>query len=396
MFEYWNYYDEEFDWTEKSVSLTPSKEYTLQKLLAQGISEEDAIKLYNSGFVCFEGYNVLIDRFYGGPLNSFDFRTRFPLSEAKMLLDQTYKSNITTEKITSIDELRDVIHSMKKTNHNLIFRGQSKSYSLEREIKNPYFNIKDYGEISLLPSIWRVMYKKNKFSFTEFNSLSLFEWSEIFYSAFDIPEIERRHRKLNDLGEMIYTMSDMEDCSDNMLREFGKFRMDLAMGMDYNLLTTLTTLLQHYGLYSPVLDLTESLEVALFFATHTYQKVDKISKYNFVGSNNRQSVIYVLSFDSNEMEKHDGRDEFLKYLEPQRPIKQKCVVCRTNQFSINLPAYYIKKILILDFDISSNICGIVPEDIFPGKDTDKFLKALLEKVYARENVTAFKKEDIIL
>lgn len=59
-------------------------------------------------------------------------------------------------------------------------------------------------------------------------------------------------------------MSDMEDCSDELLSEFGRFRKDLALGLNFNLATTMITLLQRYALMSLVLDLTESLNIALF------------------------------------------------------------------------------------------------------------------------------------
>lgn len=390
---YWNYYDDNFDWKTESRFLNPDLDYTVGRLTENGISKEKAIDLYKSGFVCIPPFDILIDRFYGGPLSSIDMQTRFSLENAHEILSQPPSSYVTVEKVHSIEELNSLINAFGGQK-KLIYRGQTQNYNTKRAITNPYLTIKDYGEVSLLPSLWRKMYNINPQSFSEFISLSLLEWSHIFYSAFDLQEIERRHKALNEAGEHIYTMSEMEDCDDELLSKFGKFRLDLSMGMNHNLHTTLTTLLQHYGLMSPVLDLTESLNVALFFATHRYEKRDNVSTYNFVGTNNRQSVLYVIGFDGNEMERHDERSDFLKYLEPQRPIQQKCVVCRTNQFSINLPALYLRKVIVLDFDIKENISELEAKDIFPDKSSDKFLKALYAKSIKREEITIFKKDDL--
>jgi len=385
---YWNYYDESFGWNVKSSIISPDFEYTIQKLQENGLSKEDSIKLFNSGYICFNGFDVLIDRFYGGAIYSYDLLTRFPLNEAKKLLIQPPSSLVSVHKVQSFDELKALINTACNTGKNIVFRGQYQNHFVKREIKNPYLTIKNYGEISLLPSVWRKMYDVNPQSYCEFTSLTLLEWSKIFYSVFDMAEIERRHKALIDAGELIFSMSDMEDCSDELLREFGKFRMDLSMGMNNNLATILTTLLQHYGLYSHVLDLTESLEVALFFATHKYEKSK--STYHFVGSNNKQSVIYLLRYDKNEMERHDERNVILKHLEPLRPIKQKCVICGTSEYSINLPAFYLEKVLILNFDINENISGINTKDIFPNKETDKFLNAIYENCLKKDVITVFK------
>lgn len=389
MFGYWNYYNEDFKWDDPNKLLFPDYDYTIDVLQKNGVSKDDAEKLFNSGYICFKGINILFDRFYGGLINSIDFRTRFRIEDAKELLKESPCLSATVQKVKSLDELKSVIESCEKYGRKLVFRGQNENFFITREINNPFLTIKDFGEVSLLPSIWRKMYQKNPHSYTEFTSLTLFEWSKIFYSAFDLDEIEKRHIALNNSGELLLSMSDMEDCSDELLREFGKHRLDLSMGMKFNLSEILTTLLQHYGLLSPFLDLTESLDVALFFATHKYEKVDSVSNYRFVGSNEKKSVIYIISHDKNEMRRHDENSEFLKYLNPQRPIRQKCVICTSNEYSLNLPVYFLQKILILDFDINENISGITPNQLFPDKDTDRFLKALSDNLLFKNHIAAF-------
>ena len=388
MSNYWKYYDENFDW-KIEPNINPDFAYTIKRLKEHGLSEIDSINLFNSGYVCFEDNDVLIDRFYGGHLSSYDMITRFSLDQAKEILKKVPSSKCSVYKVKSVEELKALIDTISVKERSVVFRGQNQNHFVERPIRNPFLTIKDFGEVSLLPSLWRKMYNVNPQSFAGFITLSLMEWSNIFYSAFDLEEIERRHNALIASGEQIYTMFEMKECSDDLLREFGKYRLDMSMGMNYNLATTLTTLLQHYGLYSPVLDLTESLEVALFFATHKYKISNSISSYDFIGTNNKQSVIYALRLDKNEMERHNERNEFLKYLEPLRPIKQKCVVCSTNQYSINLPALYLEKVIILDFNIMENISGISTEDIFPHMGNDKFLKAIYDKLHKKNAVTIF-------
>lgn len=393
--EYWKYYHENYNWSNRDTLLDPDFEFTIDVLKNNGVSEEDAIRLFKSGYVCIRPFEVLIDRYYGGALCSIDLCTRFAPNQANELLYPTPKSHVNVKNVQSLNELYSFVETYSSSpNKRLIFRGQTQNHLINREISNPYLTIPSYGEVSLLPSIWRKMLREKPNSFASFTSLSLLEWSTVFYAAFDIKEIERRHKALNENGEFIYTMSEMEECSDEMLREFGKFRLDLSMGMDYNLASTLTTLLQHYGLLSPVLDLTTSLDVALFFATHKYSSNDSISEYKFIGTNQGQSVIYLLEFAKGEMEQHDERNEFLKYLEPQRPNKQKCVICNTGQYSINLPAFYLKAIIILNFDMSENERILKTEDLFPNKANDKFLKALHQNLYKREFVTLFDHQDL--
>ncbi|MGE0567431.1 MAG: FRG domain-containing protein [Bacteroidia bacterium] len=387
-FGYWNYYNDDFKWDFNSDLLLPDYDHTITLLQSNGLTMEEAVKFYRSGYVSFKDQEIIIDRLYGGPLRSYDMCSRFSPREVIGLLNATPKSRISVEKAKSYEELKDIVNAVKK-DRNIVLRGQTRNHSITREINNPYFTIPEIGEVSLLPSLWRKMYKQNPHSYDSFCTLSLFEWSNVFFSAFDIDEIERRHQELLNQGQHIYSMSDMEDCDDPLLSKFGKFRMDLAMGMNYNLATTLTTLLQHYGLLSPVLDLTESLEVALFFATHQYKCNNGISSYHFLGSNNKQAVIYLIDYNKNEMEKHNERDEFLSYLEPQRPKAQKCVVSRCGEYSINLPTFYLREMIFLDFDISENVSNLGVKDIFPDKNSDKFLKAISEKLHKTEYVTIF-------
>ncbi|TCC98513.1 FRG domain-containing protein [Pedobacter hiemivivus] len=387
--EYWKYYEPDYKWDNYDSS---DFAHTLDLLLKNGISIENAWKLIKSGYICLLGSEVLIDRFYGGAINSFDLQTRFPVNYASKIFETEASSSVKVRKVKSLKELYASIEDLKGTKE-LVFRGQNQNHFISREINNPFLTIPGYGEVSLLPSLWRRMFEQNPQSLEGFQTLTLMEWSNIMYGAFDLAEIEARHQAQLDAGESIYTMSEMAESSDELLREFGKFRMDLAMGLNYNLATTMTTLLQHYGLLSPVLDLTESLDVALFFATHKFQQLDGLSSYQFIGSNGGKSVIYVLSYIKYEMERHEERQDILKYLKPQRPVQQKCVVCSTNQYAINLPGLYLREVILLDFEIPNNL-GVIPEQILPGRAMDKFLDTLSNKLSKKQHITQFDKNDI--
>lgn len=385
---YWNYYDKSYKWNYQNPLINLN--YTRSKFIGIGMSEEEAEKYIKSGYVCLEQVDIVIDRFYGGCLTSPDFRTRFPLNKFN-LQDTVIKKNIWVEKAKSIIDIKSIVNKYtSQTNKNYLFRGQTSNYQIDREINNPNFIVPEFGEISLLPSLWRVMLNTNPTSFEEFKNLSPMEWSHLLYSKFDLEDIKHRKKILADKGELIFTISDMEDCSDPILREFGKYRLDLMMHIDNILAPTLITLLQHYGLYSNVLDLTKSLDVAIFFATHKFKMDNNISQYDFIGTNKRKSLIYIIREDSQEMIHHDDSNETIKPYNPLRPILQKCVVSTSSTCAINLPADFIEGIIVLDFDLEDSSLVLSESELFPSEKTDTFLSILKKHKIMKEHLTEFK------
>ncbi len=191
------------------------------------------------------------------------------------------------------------------------------------------------------------------------------------YDQFDLPSIAERSR-----AEGNYTIGDMEDSDDPEVRRLGQRRADLNFGYGLNLDRVLETLLQHYGLYSPVLDLTSDLEIALFFATHKFIEDGERCSYRFVGTNGRNAVLY-LSRDEENRNYERGR--LLEELDPQRPKRQACVVVPTDPFSMNLPADLLLGVVHLDFDMHCPE-AVKSQDIFPGPDEDPFLGALQRRL----------------
>lgn len=389
LFGYWNYYSENFNWNEEAQLKLVDKEHTLNIFKDNGFNEERALKLWNSGYVGIEGFDdIIIDRYYGGPIRSYDTVSRFPPSQLNELFEKP-KSNAWIKTASSIEQLNKIVEeAQKKSSKPILFRGQGKNYFIDREINNPYFTIDGLGEISMLSSFWRKVFFNTKTSFLDFETLTLLEWSKIFYTAFDLKEIERRQKKALDNGEWMHTMQDMADSDDPLLKEFGNHRLDISMGKSYNLADTLSTLLQHYGLLSTVIDLTSSLDVALFFATHKYSTDNGKSTYNFVGTNNGQSVIYLIRNDGREMTSH-CHDRVLDKIPPLRPELQSCYISRSSSLAVNLPTFFLEGVIFLDFELKESEMVKKVNDLFPSEEDDKFLKAIKEGIIYPEKVTYF-------
>ncbi len=285
------------------------------------------------------------------------------------------------------DVYRQIDAWRARTSKTLLFRGQTSSYPLNRERPNPALQVHGFGEISLVPSLWRVMLRKKiPGTLHWFRGLSTFEWSRVIYEQFDIPEIERRHQKLLDAGEWIYSAQDMADCDDPLLQEFGRTRLDVTVGYSMTQEDGFNTLLQHYGLYSPVLDLTSDIDVALFFASHKLWTSN--SSYEFVGNNNRQSVLYVFRQNKTEMLEHEHERVLHQYL-PLRPLRQSCVICRSGPFALNLAADFLIGVIKLDFD-HDGARKYSTAELFPGPSEDSFLRAMKKNVLQPDRVTDFR------
>lgn len=386
---YWNYYQDDFSWDDSHELLRPDLTQSRSKLIEAGLSVDEAHRYVSSGFVYQERSDTFIDRYYGGALLSTDMRTRFPFSHLPFR-DPRPQSRVRVCRARSWRDVRRAIEEFAvHSRGRLLFRGQTENYKVCREVSNPHFLIDGLGEISLIPSLWRRMLRRRMDSFVSFQNLKLAEWSLILYSAFDLKDIEYRQKALYERGEFVLTMSDMEDCSDPVLQEYGSYRLDLAMGLDFNLANLLATLLQHYGLDTCVLDMTSSLDVAIFFATHRLTRVENVCTYEHVGTNSRKAVLYVLRENHREMQAYEQDERVIKKLPPLRPMRQDCVISKSAPYALNLPADFLIGVIFLDFDSPSNESKLAPRYLFPCDDEDSFLKALKTSSYAREHLTDF-------
>ncbi|MEH6713625.1 MAG: FRG domain-containing protein [Paraglaciecola polaris] len=388
VFGYWKYYSDNFDWNQPPIMNLVNKEKTLEVFHNAGFDEIKSKQLWDSGYVCSDYSDLVIDRYYGGALNSGDMISRLMPSQLNDLFEPP-KSRAWVKSATSLNDVYQIIKdAQSKCSKQLMFRGQRQNYFIDREINNPNFTIEGLGEISLLSSFWRQVFSKTKTSFLDFETLLLPEWNKIFYTAYDLDDIEKRQALALENGEWMHSMQDMADSDDPILKEFGNHRLDLAMGMNYNLADTLSTLLQHYGLLSTVIDLTTSPDVALFFATHKYSCNKGLSNYEFVGTNKGKSVLYLIRGNETEMVNH-SEDRVLNKIPPERPKKQHCVISRSSAHAVNLPAFFLEGIINLEFELDESESPKSMEDLFPSEQEDKFLNAIREGLLFPDKVSYF-------
>ncbi|WP_410754088.1 FRG domain-containing protein [Citrobacter youngae] len=388
---YWNYYSNDFDWPNNFYP--PNLEKTRQIYSDLGIQTAEAEALISSGYVNMGG-DIIIDRYYGGPLASSDLATRIHKNHFTEWYQiaksgKAFCKDIFLNTAKSYDELTRQVNKIQESlGQKLLFRGQIMHYEITRPIRNPYFLIEGLGETSFIPSIWRNLLQNHPRSFHHFNGIDLYEWSKIIYSQFDIEEVDRRINELIKRGEWIYSAQDMEDSDDPLVSLFGRVRLDLSMGHNYNLADLLSTLLQHYGLFSPYLDLSSDLRVAMFFASHRFVPNAGNDHYQFVGSNGSKSILYLFKHKQNEMAVY-AHDRVLHGLQPLRPERQSCVICRSGPYALNLAGLYLVGAIRIDFELpeSERLSSHV---LFPDEHEDNFLAALIENCRHPERVTTFR------
>ncbi|MDF1733752.1 MAG: FRG domain-containing protein [Minwuia sp.] len=358
------------------------------KFSEAGFSDVEATNLVASGY-CVLLDEFVIDRFYGGALSTYDMKTRFSLSNFKELFG-TVPNHQPTYRVQSISELYSLVDDLRSSHpQTLIFRGQTAHYSLKRPVPNPSFVQGELGEISLLPSVWRQVLQHRMNVWHEFRDLSMFEWSTIIYDLFNIQEVHEKEKLFGFNYEIEYEDSLQDAKYPQILRDFHAHRQsflnEYGMGSNEKFLT----LLQHYGLYSPVLDLTTGLDVAIFFATQKFSRESEKCFYNFVRTNDHKAIIYVIRQDLHETVQYQ-RTKMLEMLDPLRPKHQACVVLPTNQFAMNLAGDFLVAAICLNFDMTEPE-RLTAADLFPSDQDDLFLAALKRNTYdhVRRGLTDF-------
>lgn len=390
MQNYWDYYVDGAECAPAPSERDYIEESRL-RLREMGCSPDQIQRLTESGFLAMKDFNILIDRYHGGLLSSVDSRTRY--SSTQDTIDDLLHGNTHSQpgcpvfEASSPRQVYSIVSQLEaQSQQRLVFRGQVDHYKLDRDVANPALYHPILGETSLIPSVWRKVLAKHSMCLGEFIPWSLFEWSAILYKSFDVDGVDAAI-KASGGNPAVMTTGDMAEHPDPIVREFGEFRRALTMDHSFNLATALSTLLQHYGLLSPVLDVSRDIATALFFATHKYTRNHNQSVYTPVGSNGDQAIIYVLRYSQKEMEPIK-QDIVIDRVPPLRPQRQACVVVRSSPFAVNLPADFLVGVVKLHgvgpWDLSTDCRTLFPDD-----REDSFLKALKTHPQALYHLTDF-------
>jgi hypothetical protein len=381
-FSYHSYFDPDLVF-EDDRPLGRERRNSHQKFCETGFSDSEARDLVASGYDVLLD-EIVIDRYYGGALMRCDFRTRFPLRQFRSTFG-SQSNGLQVHSVTSSAELFKLIEKLQaEVGHRLLFRGQTGHYSINRAVPNPTFVNTKLGETSLLPSVWRRVLTQRQNVWHQFRDLSMFEWSTIIYHLYDLQVL----REQETAAGFPYGISDPDEIPEGerlqSINGFHAHRQAFLNEYGFGSSAGFLTLLQHYGLYSPVLDLTTDPEVALFFATHKFARLRPTCSYGFNGTNQRQAIIYVLYEDSTETLQY-VRTKMLERLDPQRPKRQSCVVMSTNEYSMNLAGDYLVAAITLDYDM------VMPgrlsaADLFPSAENDPMLAAL--KAHTHDSIRA--------
>lgn len=368
--DYLSYYDDRSNLGRLVAPLDSPEQIRLWRDF--GFADAEISAFLASGYIATE-YNTIIDRFYGGRLSRVDRRTRFSASSFRQARSAG-PSRVGVSRATSPDDVLRIVDKLKAgARRSLVFRGQTRNHSIARPAPNNHFVIEGLGEVSLFPSVWRKFGAAHWSGSHEFLMPYTTFWKRVLLSQFDHQEVNRRLTNLAGAEACFWNAFDMEDCSDPYLQSYGRALADIEFGACYNLSTGLATLLQHYGLVSPVLDLSSDLHTALFFATNRLNHEGGGLDYKFCGTNNRQSILYI--FEHHEEVMAYREDRVFQELNPLRPIRQSCVVVGSEEYAMNLPADFLYHAIVLDYDQAKPF-SLGADEIFPSPNEDHFLAAL--------------------
>src|SRR5262249_54958210 len=86
---------------------------------------------------------------------------------------------------------------------------------------------------------------------------------------------------------------------------------------------------------------------------------------------------------------YESEQRVVRQLNPLRPARQRCIVSRSSPYALNLPAYFIAGVILMDFD--GSMLGEIPsaEYLFPSEAEDVCLRALKTNPFVGNRLTDF-------
>lgn len=281
-------------------------------------------------------------------------------------------SYIITYYINSRDELEDILSEWKASikdypDFSIWYRGQIQEYifpdmgDLVSKIC-PWRNVRD---ISLTPSIFRMGdFKRYTYKMFEILKYQL-EFAEYFHSC-----LVGYNYKDDIVKEKLPERFLKLPMSTEYHTESGEFMYRKDYHMEYVAFVQ-WLFQQHYGLESPLLDLTSDIDIALFFAqnrltNNLYEKAD-------VKLNN--SVIYAFLIN-NDIDPFIDSELLMRDIKALRPLRQKCGIL-TGATNINKGFY--SRFIAFKFVLTNNISynsTYTQDYLFPSEEEDTFLSKL--------------------
>lgn len=296
---------------------------------------------------------------------------------------QSKSTDIVEYNVNSRSELNDIISMLNERvksfpNIELWYRGQPNDYLMTDYTNQKYNNILPYRKVrdsSLVPSLFRLK------SLNE-NNLGQ------YYT-----ELEEIQKYISHLSMSLGIREIIDRENDGKIKEFfnhsawglydtgmtfhrhnqeGKL---LSIGDSYPGFFALqkSFFLQHYGIPSPVLDITSSLDISLFFSQNSIDN----GKYTRVSFDGNKPVLYIFALDK-QLDLFLPSDDILHEHKLLRPQRQKCGMLvgssiLTRNHYARFIAIKIKLNNFIEYDQK-----ITPEYLFPSAEEDDFLRKMID------------------
>jgi len=277
--------------------------------------------------------------------------------------------------VNSIEELNEVISSVTAQfpDKDVYFRGQDKHHKLNRptEVNKFLYGDSSVNELSLPTSASR-----NKFDFDSFNSAFQMHIQGMMYSKIE----KDKFRSLHDRWRL---WSHLPPCTDKEINDTCEKWFQLFYSYEWDLMVM--ALAQHYGISTHGLDITNDLNVALWFATNKWYEYELSGKKYCWYKNlartaqsdiNDYPVIYIVATDTN-LKRDLDQVEFAGF-EALRPHRQSAFL---HFGGWGLHSNVCAEDVVTAIHLSEKV--VLPklpeaEWLFPNPENDQFYQDLLE------------------